>query len=276
MERTPVKLTGMYKFSAFMLPSCVHCQPKPFVVLILGSQQENTHTPFVHQIQKEIQINSLQDIRDKMSEMVDNSADLRNALMSLAIRKKVDKIQKKLTSQVNAALTGWEKVLHEYINMVTQLNTLLRLAEQQKVISDIRRTLKDCSEMVKNGHEQFKQVGQLIETLVPISTMNKNWLDSIIKHNENLAEVKEQLAPLMMVSTNRDVIEMVQKMLQQINDIQSKMNVLSTKVVETVDNGIKLGSDQFENLDIMENEDEDDNENENDIDTTLNNTSTTK
>lgn len=213
---------------------------------------------------------------DKMSDMVDNSVDLRNALMSLAIRKKVDKIQKKLSSQVNAALTGWEKVLHEYVNMVTQLNTLLRLAEQQKVISDIRRTLKDCSEMVKNGHEQFKQVGQLIETLVPISTMNKNWLDSIIKHNENLAEVKEQLAPLMMVSTNRDVIEMVQKMLQQINDVQSKMNVLSTKVVETVDNGIKLGSDQFENLDIMENEGEDDENNENDIDTTLNNTSTTK
>lgn len=52
MERTPVKLTGMLKFSAFMLPSCVNCQPKPFVVLILGSQQENTHTPFVHQIKK--------------------------------------------------------------------------------------------------------------------------------------------------------------------------------------------------------------------------------
>lgn len=204
--------------------------------------------------------------------MVDNSTDLRNAIMSLAIRKKVDKIQKKLCSQVNVALTGWEKVLHEYVNMVTQLNTLLRLAEQQKVISDIRRTLKDCSEMVKNGQEQFKQVGQLIETLVPISTMNKSWLDSIIKHNENLAEVKEQLAPLMMVSSNRDVIEIVQKLLRQINDVQSKMNVLSTKVTETVDHGIKLGSDQFENLDMLDHEDED----ENDIDSTLNNTSNTK
>lgn len=200
--------------------------------------------------------------------MVDNSADLRNALMSLAIRKKVDKIQKKLCTQVNKALTGWEKILHEYVNMVTQLNTLLRLAEQQKVISDIRRTLKDCSEMVRNGHEQFKQVERLIETLVPISTMNKNWLDSIIKHNDNLAEIKEQLAPLMMVSTNRDVIEMVQKMLIQINDVQSKMNVLSTKVVESVDHAIKLGSDQFDNLDMLENEDED----EHDIDSTLNNT----
>lgn len=204
--------------------------------------------------------------------MVDNSVDLRNALMSLALHKKVDKIQRKLSDQVNAALTGWERVLHEYVNMVTQLHTLLRLAEQQKVITDIRRTIKDCSEMVKNGQEQFKQVEQLIETLVPISTMNKSWLDSIIKHNENLAEVKEQLAPLMMMSTNRDVIEMVQKMILQINDVQSKMNVLSTKVAETIDYSIKLGSDQFDHLDMLENEDD----GENDIDNTLNNTSNAK
>lgn len=207
-----------------------------------------------------------------MSDMVDNSVDLRNALMSLALHKKVDKIQRKLSDQVNAALTGWERVLHEYVNMVTQLHTLLRLAEQQKVITDIRRTIKDCSEMVKNGQEQFKQVEQLIETLVPISTMNKSWLDSIIKHNENLAEVKEQLAPLMMMSTNRDVIEMVQKMILQINDVQSKMNVLSTKVAETIDYSIKLGSDQFDHLDMLENEDD----GENDIDNTLNNTSNAK
>lgn len=97
--------------------------------------------------------------------MVDNSAALRNALMSLALRRKVHKLQKKLTSQVNIALDSWEKILHDYVNMVTQLNSLLRLAEQQKVLSDVRRTLKECSEMVKNGQEQFKKVRESIGNL---------------------------------------------------------------------------------------------------------------
>lgn len=40
MERTPAKLTGTHKFSAFMLSVCIHCQPKPQLYMV------NNEKPF--------------------------------------------------------------------------------------------------------------------------------------------------------------------------------------------------------------------------------------
>lgn len=185
-----------------------------------------------------------------------SSEDLRNALIALAIQKKTDQFKQKLNAQINSTFQNWEKVLYNYVNVLTQLNSLTKLAEQQKTISTIRQALKECGEMIKSSTEQFDHIVNLVETLLPVSTMNQGWMDSIIKHNDHLSEIKEKLSPLLLFSSNRDIIEMVQKMLKQVNDVQTKINILTLKVHEAVGKGIKMGSNQFNNLLSMENANE--------------------
>lgn len=181
-----------------------------------------------------------------------SNEEMRNALIALAMDKKNDKVQTKLSNQINTTLKNWEKILFDYVHVLTQLNLLTKLADQQYAISNIRKALRECSELVKKNSEQFEHIGELVETLLPMSTINQNWMDSIIKHDKHLGEMKDKLKSLLIFSSNREIIEIVQKLLQQINDVQAKINVLSTKVHETVDNRILAGSNQFDNLDKLD------------------------
>lgn len=74
-------------------------------------------------------------------------------------------------------------------------------------------------------------------------------MTSILKHDRLLIEIKDSLSSLLLFSSNREVIEVVQKMMLQISEVQSKINVLSSKVNETVDDVLRFRSERFDELD---------------------------
>lgn len=187
------------------------------------------------------------------------SESLRKALFAVAINKKSEKVQQKIQQQVNLTLKEWETILHGYVNITAQLSTLTKLAEQQEHISCVRKTLKECTDLAKTGTETFEKIWRLVELSLPISTMDHNWMTSILKHDKMLVEIKESLSSLLIFSSNREVIEVVQKMMLQISEVQSRINVLSTKVRETVGEVLRMRSEKFDELD-KEAEDAEDNE----------------
>lgn len=178
-----------------------------------------------------------------------SSESLRKALFAIAINKKSEKIQQKIQQQVKLTMNEWETILHGYVNITAQLSTLTKLAEQQEHINCVRKTLKECTELAKAGTETFDKIWRLVELSLPISTMDHNWMRSILKNDKLLVEIKESLSSLLLFSSNREVIEIVQKMMLQITEVQSKINVLSTKVRETVNDEIRHHSEHFDDLD---------------------------
>lgn len=178
-----------------------------------------------------------------------SSESLRRALFAVAINKKSEKVHQKIQQQVQLTLKEWETILHGYVNITAQLNTLTKLAEQQEHISCVRKTLKECTDLAKAGTETFEKIWRLVELSLPISTMDNNWMASILKHDKLLIEIKESLSSLLLFSSNREVIEVVQKMMLQISEVESKINVLSTKVRETVGEVFRIRSEQFDELD---------------------------
>lgn len=178
-----------------------------------------------------------------------SSESLRRSLFAVAINKKSEKIHQKIQQQVNLTLKEWSSTLHGYVNITAQLNTLTKLAEQQEHITCVRKTLKECTDLAKAGTETFDKIWQLVELSLPISTMDSNWMESILKYDKMLIEIRESLSSLLLFSSNREVIEVVQKMMLQISEVEAKINVLSTKVRETVSDVFRVHSEQFDELD---------------------------
>lgn len=187
-----------------------------------------------------------------------SSENIRRALFAVAIHKKSEKVQQKIQQQVNLTLKEWETILHGHVNIISQLNTLTKLAEQQEQISCVRKTLKECTELARAGTETFEKSWRLVELSLPISTMDHKWMSSILKNDKLLVEIKESLSSLLLFSSNREVIEVVQKMMLQITEVQSKINVLSTKVCESVGDAFRIHSEQFDELDKAHETDLDD------------------
>lgn len=194
-----------------------------------------------------------------------SSENLRKALIAVAMNKRSDKVQQKIHQQVSLTLKEWETILYGYVNITAQLNTLTKLAEQQDQISCVRKTLRECTDLAKAGTETFESIWRLVQLSLPISTMDHSWMASILKHEKLLVEIKESLSSLLLFSSDREVIEVVQKMMLQITDVQSKINLLSTKVGETVGEIFSIRSAQFDELDKAleaEEDDIDDNDDE--------------
>lgn len=178
-----------------------------------------------------------------------SSESLRRAMITLAINKRSEKVQQKIQQQVSLTLKEWETILYGYVNITAQLNTLTKLAEQENHITCVRKTLKECTELAKVGTETFESIWRLVQLSLPISTMDHSWMASILKHEKLLVEIKESLSSLLLFSSDREVIEVVQKMMLQITEVQSKINLLSTKVNETVGEIFRFRSEHLDEID---------------------------
>lgn len=181
--------------------------------------------------------------------MSSESEKLRQALFALAVNKKCEQVQQRMYQKLNAAMKEWNDALYGYLNVIAKLNTLIQLAEQQEHISLVRASLKNCSEMAKTGNESFDRIWRLVEMSLPITTMDQNYIKGIINNEQKLVEIKEKLQGLLLFSSDRESIETVQQMMVQINEVQSKINILSNKVRETVDDVIRIQSRQFDDID---------------------------
>lgn len=172
-----------------------------------------------------------------------STKELRQTLQALAFNKRADKLTQKIQNQIATTLKEWEMILYDYVKVTTQLNELAKIAEQSNQLAKIRQTLKECRDLVKSGTEQFEKVWTMVEMALPISMISKNWMDSIMKYAEHLTQIKDALAPLLLHSSNRSVIEIVQKLMLQITDIQSKINLVTDKVSDSILETFQKGSD---------------------------------
>lgn len=172
-----------------------------------------------------------------------STKELRQTLQALAFNKRADKLTQKIQNQIATTLKEWKMILYDYVKVTTQLNELAKIAEQSNQLAKIRQTLKECRDLVKSGTEQFEKVWTMVEMALPISMISKNWMDSIMKYAEHLTQIKDALAPLLLHSSNRSVIEIVQKLMLQITDIQSKINLVTDKVSDSILETFQKGSD---------------------------------
>lgn len=176
-----------------------------------------------------------------------SSAELRQAIMVVAMNKKCEKIQQKIHQEFTKTLNEWEKVLFDYVNVTLKLSSLTDLAEQQKRIGGIRSLLKDSTDIIKSVSNQFDKIWDMIETALPISTIDNTWIESIMSYDKHLIDIKKSLEPVMIFSPDRDTIEIVRTMVSQVTDIQAKLNVLSLKIREQSAEKIYTSSARLEN-----------------------------
>lgn len=185
----------------------------------------------------------------------EETQNLRKALMATALIKKGDKLQQKIQHKLDGAIKEWEFILFDYINATTELNILTQMAEQQKKIINLRKILKQCTKLIKMSTEHFDTIWELVDLMLPMSMVSGSWMENILKHEERLGQMKEALAPLLLFSCNREVIEIVQKMMLQITEIQTKINFLAGKVREAIQDTFKFGSNVINNKNQLNNHD---------------------
>lgn len=179
--------------------------------------------------------------------MSEESQNFRRALISTILSKKSDKVQQRVQNKIDSSIHDWEVILFDYINVTTKLNNMVHVAEQQQQVHKLRSLLKQCTDLIKSSSQQFTSICELIELVLPMSNLNTSWMDSIVKQESRLGQMKDALSHVLLFSSNRDVIEVVQKMMLQITDVQQKINYATTKVQDAVHITLKSSSSILNN-----------------------------
>lgn len=187
----------------------------------------------------------------------EESQQLRRALMNLALNKKSDKIQQKLQNYIDLAVKEWERIVFDYINMAKVLAALTKTAEQQKKLNNIRLQLNQYTDLIKLSTEHFDSLWKMVDIMLPVAAVTPEWMDTIQQREEKLRQMKETLAPLLMFSSNREVIEILQKMMLHINDIQTKMRFVVGRLRDGMEETLKFGSNMIANRNSSNNLDPD-------------------
>lgn len=174
--------------------------------------------------------------------MSEESQKLRRSLLSTVLSKKGDKLQQKVQDKIDSSIHDWEVILFDYINVTTKLNNMVQLAEQQHQVHKLRSLLKQCTDLIKSSSQQFTYICELVEVVLPMSNLNTAWMESIVTQDSRLGQMKEALSHVLLFSSNRDVIEVVQKMMLQISDVQQKINYATSKVRAATHDTLKSSS----------------------------------
>lgn len=174
--------------------------------------------------------------------MADESQNLRKSMISTFLTKKGDKLQQKIQNKIDSSIHDWEIILFDYINVTTKLNKMVQLAEQQHQVYKLRSLLKQCTDLIKSSSQQFTNICELMEVVLPMSNLNTTWMEGIVKQDSRLGQMKDALSHVLLFSSNRDVIEVVQKMMLQITDVQQKINYATSKVQDAMHDTLKSSS----------------------------------
>lgn len=168
------------------------------------------------------------------AEMTEETLYLRKALIALFFSRKNDKIQQKIQQKIDSSFKDWESILTDYINITTKINNMVQLAEQHSQVGKLRNLLWQCTELIKASCEQFSSICDMIEVVLPMSNVNTTWMANILKQAARLGQMKESLSQVFMFSSNRQIIEIVQKTMLQVNEMQQKINFATNKVHDAI------------------------------------------
>lgn len=180
--------------------------------------------------------------------MTEETQNYRKTLIATFLSRKGDKIQQKIQHKIDAGFKDWETILNDYISITTKLNNMVQLAEQHQQANKLLSLLKQCTSLIKASCDQFTSICDLIDVILPMSNLNMAWMESIVKQEARLGQMKDSLSHVLLFSCNRDVIEVVQKMMLQVTEIQQKINYATNKVHDAMHNAIKNSSDTLANI----------------------------
>lgn len=193
----------------------------------------------------------------------EESQQLRRALMTVALNKKSEKINQKLQHQIDVAVKEWERIIFDYINVTKEVCALTKTAEQQHKLTNLRAQLKQYADLIKLSTQHFDSLWKMIDVMLPVAAVAPEWMDNIIKQEQKLSQMKETLVPLLVFSSNREVIETVQKMMLHINEIQTKISILAGRLRDGMEDTLKYGSNVIINRNatgMVDDDDDDDND----------------
>lgn len=182
--------------------------------------------------------------------MADDARALRQALLVVALNKKCDKIQQKIHTKINKTSADFETALLDYMNVVNKLKITIELAERHQNNLKLQKLLRESADLVKNFSAQFAMAYEMFDSILPVSSINPDWMNNIDKQEKRLIKIKDTLTQIQMFPCNREVIEIVQRMVMQITDIQEKIKVSSEKVRDLMHETIKYGSNALNNQQI--------------------------
>lgn len=176
---------------------------------------------------------------------MESCAKLRTALLKIALEKKCEKIQKDIHIEFTNLLAKWEKVLLEYITVATQLSKLSIVAKKHSRIGEIREMLKTCADVVQRTSIQFDEMWKLMERALVETTMNARWIDQIRTYNSHLIDIKKALEPIMIFTPDRQTMDTVRKMVDQVQEINIKLDALTSRVDFACIHKIRESSEQM-------------------------------
>lgn len=179
--------------------------------------------------------------------MADETHQLRKLLIASFMTKKCDRIQQKIQQKIDASFKDWETILGDYINVTTKLNNLVRLTEQHNQVCSLRLMLTQCTELIQVFGEQFEVICHLIDTILPMSNLSTSWMDNLGTQNARLGHMKDAMLHVERFSCNRDVIDVVRKMVHQVSEIQNKINFATRKVHDIMYDSVKGSSASLNN-----------------------------
>lgn len=173
-------------------------------------------------------------------------AELREKILCVALAKKCDKIQERIHQEFSIILSKWEKVLFEYVSVSIKLSSLTKLSEQQRKICDARTMLRESAAVIQQTSNQFDEMWQLVEQAMTVSTVNNGWMANAATYDRHLVDIKMALEPMLIFSEDRETMETVRKMVNQVTDIRTKMNALTERVQEASIDQLRLSSSRMD------------------------------
>lgn len=173
-------------------------------------------------------------------------AELREKILCVALAKKCDKIQERMHREFSSVLLKWEKVLFDYVSVSMKLSSLTKLTEEQRKINDARKVLRDSAEVIEHTASQFEEMWELMEHAMSVSTVNNGWLENAATYDRHLADIRMALEPMLIFSADRETIETVRKMVNQVSDIQTKTSALTVRVQEASTEQMRQSSAQMD------------------------------
>lgn len=174
------------------------------------------------------------------------SGELREKIMCVALAKKCDRIEDRIHKEFTHALFRWEKVLYDYVNVAIKLSALTKLTEEQRKIGDARNVLRESVDIIKHTAAQFEEMWTLMGKAMNVSKVNNGWLENTTIYDRHLADIRMALEPMLIFSADREIMETVRRMVNQVSDIQIKLNALTSRVQEATGEQMRQSSSQLD------------------------------
>lgn len=174
--------------------------------------------------------------------MAEEARNLRQALLAVALNKKQAKIQQKIQTMIVEVATEFENRLLDHIQIVNKLQLAIALAERHNKNLELRDVLNQCADLTKDFSQHFTKAYDTFELILPVSSINPEWINTIDRQEKHLIKITDALSQIQVLPCNREVIEIVQRMVMQITDMQEKIKVSTEKVRDVMHETVKYGS----------------------------------